>query len=111
VAAGREVEIIDDLSAGTRANVPEGAVLREVDIRDGAAVTRVVGDFRPEVLVHHAAQASVSVSTREPLLDAQVNVLGSLHLLAAAAACKVSRFVFASTGGAVYRAAPHAPPP
>jgi len=106
LAAGWDVEIIDDLSSGTRANVPDGAVLREVDIRDGAAVSRVVGEFRPEVIVHHAAQASVSVSTREPLLDAQVNVLGSLHLLSAAVACKVSRFVFASTGGAIYGEVP-----
>jgi UDP-glucose 4-epimerase len=106
LAAGWDVEVLDDLSAGTRANVPDGAALRVVDIRDGAAVTRAISDFRPEVIVHHAAQASVSVSTREPLLDAQVNVLGSLHLLAAAVACKVSRFVFASTGGAIYGEVP-----
>jgi UDP-glucose 4-epimerase len=102
LTGGWDVEVVDDLSSGNRSNVPDGAVLREVDIRDGGAVTRVVSEFRPEVIVHHAAQASVSVSTREPLLDAQVNVIGSLNLLAAAVASKVSRFVFASTGGAIY---------
>ena len=106
LAEGFEVEVIDDLSGGTRANVPDGATLRELDIRDGDAVTRAISSFRPDVVCHHAAQASVAVSTREPLLDAQVNVLGSLHLLAAAAACKVSRFVFASTGGAIYGEVP-----
>ena len=106
VTAGWDVEVIDDLSSGTRANVPGGAVLRELDIRDGEGVSRVFAAFRPELVLHHAAQASVSVSTREPLLDAQVNVLGSLNLLAASAACKVSRFVFASTGGAIYGEVP-----
>jgi UDP-glucose 4-epimerase len=106
LGAGFEVEVIDDLSSGVRANVPRGAVLRELDIRDGEAVNRVFARFRPEVVCHHAAQASVSVSTREPLLDAQVNVLGSLNLLSASVACKASRFVFASTGGAIYGEVP-----
>jgi len=106
VANDWDVAIIDDLSSGTRANVPERAELHVLDIRDGEGVTRVFEQFRPDVVCHHAAQASVSVSTREPLFDAQVNVLGSLHLLAASAACKVSRFVFASTGGAIYGEVP-----
>jgi len=106
VANDWEVAIVDDLSSGARANVPDGAELHVLDIRDGEGVTRVFEQFRPDVVCHHAAQASVSVSTREPLFDAQVNVLGSLHLLAASAACKVSRFVFASTGGAIYGEVP-----
>ena len=65
LGAGFEVEVIDDLSSGSRANVPRGAVLREVDIRDGEGVNRVFSSFRPEVVCHHAAQASVSVSARQ----------------------------------------------
>lgn len=106
VANDWDVAIVDDLSSGLRENVPAGAQLHVVDIRDGAGVTRLFEEFRPDVVCHHAAQASVSVSTREPLLDAQVNVLGSLNLLSASAACKVSRFVFASTGGAIYGEVP-----
>ena len=106
VANDWDVAVVDDLSSGTRANVPESAALHVLDIRDGDGVTRVFEAFRPDVVCHHAAQASVAVSTREPLLDAQVNVLGSLNLLAASAACKVSRFVFASTGGAIYGEVP-----
>ena len=101
-----DVAVVDDLSSGARANVPEGAALHVLDIRDADGVTRVFEEFRPEVVCHHAAQASVAVSTREPLLDAQVNVLGSINLLAASVACKVSRFVFASTGGAIYGEVP-----
>jgi len=106
VANDWDVAVVDDLSSGTRANVPESAALHVLDIRDGGGVTRVFEAFRPDVVCHHAAQASVAVSTRDPLLDAQVNVLGSLNLLAASAACKVSRFVFASTGGAIYGEVP-----
>jgi len=95
VANDWDVAVVDDLSSGTRSNVPESAALHVLDIRDADGVTRVFEAFRPDVVCHHAAQASVAVSTREPLLDAQVNVLGSLNLLAASAACKVSRFVFA----------------
>src|SRR5258706_491201 len=106
VANDWDVAVVDDLSSGTRANVPESAALHVLDIRDGDGVTRVFEAFRPDVVCHHAAQTSVAVSTRDPLLDAQVNVLGSLNLLAASAACKVSRFVFASTGGAIYGEVP-----
>jgi UDP-glucose 4-epimerase len=106
LAADWEVEIIDDLSTGREAMVPAGAVLRRVDIRDGDAVRRVFDGFRPDVVSHHAAQASVAVSAREPILDAQVNVLGTIHLLNASVAAGTSRFVFASTGGAIYGEVP-----
>ena len=106
VANDWDVAVVDDLSSGARRNVPEDAALHVLDIRDADGVTRVFEAFRPDVVCHHAAQASVAVSTREPLLDAQVNVLGSINLLSASAACKVSRFVFASTGGAIYGEVP-----
>jgi len=60
----------------------------------------------PEVICHQAAQTSVSVSTREPIRDAEINLLGSLHLLELARERGVERFVFASTGGAIYGEVP-----
>lgn len=99
---GHEVAVLDNLSSGLRANVPQSAALHTVDLRDGAAVRRVVADFRPDVVNHQAAQASVSVSVRDPLLDAETNVLGTLHLLEACREFSVRRLVFASTGGAIY---------
>ncbi|MBA3811022.1 MAG: NAD-dependent epimerase/dehydratase family protein [Caulobacteraceae bacterium] len=102
VAEGRAVEILDDLSTGKRGNVPPGAVLREIDLRDPAGVARVVADFAPDVVCHQAAQASVAVSVREPALDAEVNIIGTLNLLRVCAANAVKRVVFASTGGAIY---------
>ncbi len=102
VARGHAVEVLDDLSQGHAESLPEGIRLHRVDVRDAAAVRAVLLGFRPEVVCHLAAQISVSRSLREPLLDASVNVLGSLHVFEASCAAGVERLVFASTGGAIY---------
>src|SRR5687767_15028867 len=88
----------------SRRGVPEGARLLEVDIRDAEAVRRAVLETRPEVIYHLAAQASVVVSMREPVLDVETNVLGSIHLAQAAIEAGAGRFVFFSTGGALFGA-------
>tara|TARA_B110000438_G_C15792034_1_gene641140 strand:- start:760 stop:1680 length:921 start_codon:yes stop_codon:yes gene_type:complete len=56
----------------------------------------------PEITVHLAAQASVSVSSRDPILDSQVNILGSLNLLKSSIESGIRKFIFFSTGGAIY---------
>lgn len=100
---GDEVAVLDNLSSGRRGKVPTGAHLFEVDLRDRDAVARVLAQFRPQAVSHHAAQVSVATSVREPFLDAQVNLIGSVNLLdACRAASTVERLVFASTGGAIY---------
>ena len=100
--AGHEVAVLDDLSTGKRINVPAKAKLFETDLRDRAAVLRVLEEVRPQAVSHHAAQASVAVSMRDPHLDTQVNILGGINLLDACLATDVRRVVFASTGGAMY---------
>lgn len=102
LAAGHEVLVLDDLSSGRKENVPAGAKLVQVDIRDVESLEDVVSSFGPEVVSHQAAQVSVSVSTREPQRDAQTNVVGSLNLLEACVRANVKHVVFASTGGAIY---------
>ncbi|MET0283042.1 MAG: NAD-dependent epimerase/dehydratase family protein [Polyangiales bacterium] len=102
---GHEVLVIDDLSGGKRENVPSGARFVQLDIRDGEKLNALVGEFKPDVIAHQAAQTSVSVSTREPIRDAEINILGSIHL-ANAAVEHGSRLVFASTGGAIYGEVP-----
>jgi UDP-glucose 4-epimerase len=77
-----------------------------VDIRDAAGVDRVFDEFKPEVVNHHAAQMDVRKSTRDPVFDAQCNILGSLNVILAAVRTGVKRFVYISTGGAVYGDAP-----
>ncbi len=106
LAAGHEVVVVDDLSSGRRENVPASARFVEGDLRDGELVARLFAEARPDVVCHQAAQTSVSVSTREPVRDAEVNVIGGLRVLEAAREHGVSRFVFASTGGAIYGEVP-----
>jgi UDP-glucose 4-epimerase len=107
LADGHEVAIIDDFSTGRRENVAKGAKLYELDLRDRDGVFRAIGEFRPTHVTHQAAQASVAISVREPLQDASVNVIGGLNLLdACTKEATVERFVFASTGGAIYGEVP-----
>jgi UDP-glucose 4-epimerase len=100
-AAGHEVGVVDNLSTGARENVNSRVRFWKADIRD-AALDGIVADFRPEIAIHHAAQMSVSVSTRDPKGDADINILGTLNLLEAAVRHGTRRVIFASTGGAMY---------
>lgn len=108
IASGHEVLVIDDLSTGRRVNVPAGAAFVELDIRRGEQLRSVLADFKPDVVSHQAAQTSVAVSAREPVRDVEINVVGTIHLLEACAAIGLKRFVFASTGGAIYGEIPDA---
>ena len=101
VSAGHEVVILDDLSRGHRRNLNPKARFYEGDVCD-PKVRDIFLKERPEVLNHHAAQISVSDSVKDPVRDAQVNVLGTINLLTAAAAAGTRKVVFASTGGAMY---------
>ena len=103
---GHEVLVIDDLSTGRRSNLSQSATFVQADIRDAEAVQRIFTDFKPQVVSHQAAQTSVSVSTREPVRDGDINVLGTITVLQAAVAHDVERVVFASTGGAIYGEVP-----
>lgn len=103
--AGHEVLVVDNLSTGRVENVPPKAELHTIDIRNRDALREVALRFRPDAISHHAAQASVAVSVREPVLDAEVNVLGSVNVAEIALECK-SRLVFSSTGGALYGEVP-----
>lgn len=102
VADGTEVLVLDDLSRGRETNLPPQARLARVDVRDGAAVQKEIIGFAPEVVFHLAAQIDVRTSMDEPARDAHTNVLGSLHVFAAAHAAGVRRVVNTSTGGAIY---------
>ena len=101
VAAGHDVAVVDNLSMGKREYVPAAAQFYPYDIKSPETVELIRG-WRPQVIVHLAAQMSVQVSVSNPVFDAQENILGSLNLLQAAAEAKVEKFIFASTGGAIY---------
>jgi UDP-glucose 4-epimerase len=102
VAAGYEAVVVDNLHTGKRANLNPAARFYEVDIRDARALEAVFADERPATVVHQAALADVRGSVEDPVGYAAVNILGSLNLLEAARHYGARRFIFASTGGAVY---------
>jgi UDP-glucose 4-epimerase len=101
VAAGHDVTVVDNLSMGKREYVPAAAQFYPYDIKSPEAA-EVIRGWRPQVIIHHAAQMSVQVSVSDPVLDAGENILGSLNLLQAAAQAGVEKVIFASTGGAIY---------
>ena len=102
IALGHEVVILDNLSTGAEDNIPPGAVFVEGDITSSSTVTDLFGRKHFDVVVHHAAQMNVRHSVEQPVFDAQVNILGTLNLLQEAVHTGVGKFMFASTGGAVY---------
>jgi UDP-glucose 4-epimerase len=102
LATGHDVAILDNLSTGFRRNLPAAATFFEGDIRDATFVQRVFHDFHPDVVDHHAAQMDVRKSLDDPVFDAQCNILGSINLILAALEVGTQRFIYASTGGAVY---------
>jgi len=101
VQDGMDVAIIDDFSTGKRSNLNDAANQYDIDICDESLI-EVIEEISPDIVFHLAAQISVSISTREPLNDARINVMGLLNLLEALRATKLPRFIFSSTGGAIY---------
>jgi UDP-glucose 4-epimerase len=108
LAEGHAVDVFDNLSTGSLANLAEARADRDhdfsfhqIDVRDPALID-LIARRRPEVVFHLAAQADVRVSVAEPVLDAQINVLGSLHVLEGARAAGSRKVVFASSGGTIY---------
>jgi UDP-glucose 4-epimerase len=106
LARGDQVTVVDDLSTGRRENLEEaqaaGAGLVELDIREAQPLAALCCDVEAEAVFHLAAQIDVRRSVAEPHFDAAVNVGGTASALEAARAAGCRRFVFVSTGGAIY---------
>lgn len=101
IVQGYEVVVIDDLSTGRASNLNPSAKFYEMDIRD-PNIREVFETERPDYVSHHAAQMDVRRSVAQPLYDADVNIIGSINLIEAAKAVNLKRFIYISTGGAVY---------
>ena len=99
---------VDNLSSGKRENLNGKASFYEIDICN-ADVERVFREEKPDIVDHHAAQISVPLSVKEPLFDAEVNIKGTIRLLDLSRAYGVKKFIFASTGGAIYGEADKVP--
>lgn len=101
LAEGHEVAVLDNLATGRRANVPKATRLYEVDIH-ARETERIFEEFRPEVVNHHAAQASVKVSSGDPVHDLEVNGGGTARVAQLAARFGARKVIYASSGGTVY---------
>jgi UDP-glucose 4-epimerase len=99
LARGDEVHVVDNFATGRRENLSPAATLHEHDIRE--PLDTLFAELRPEAVVHLAAQADVGTSVEQPVLDAEVNVLGTVNVLEASRRHD-AQIVFSSTGGAIY---------
>jgi UDP-glucose 4-epimerase len=101
LAAGHKVVVVDDLSSGSGKFIPRDVPFYLMNI-GAPELAKVFEIEKPDVVNHHAAQASVTISTREPVRDAAVNGMGLLNVLECSRAAGVKKFIFISSGGAVY---------
>jgi UDP-glucose 4-epimerase len=107
IEQGHVVSIIDNLSTGKLANVNPQASLFQMDINEHA-IHHILSQFRPEIVIHHAAQIDVQTSINNPLLDAKINIMGTLALLEQCKVHGVRKIIYASSA-AVYGAPNYLP--
>ena len=108
LAEGHQVDVVDNLSSGSLANLAEARRSRvgrltfhQIDVRS-PDLAEVMHRCHPQVVYHLAAQADVRVSVADPVFDAEVNILGSLRVLEGARSSGAQKVVFASSGGTIY---------
>ena len=106
LADGHDVLGVDDLSRGKMENLEDAGrssafAFERFDITD-AGLAGLVGGYRPDSICHLAAQIDVRISVADPLLDARLNVLGTINVLEAARLAGARKFVFTSSGGSIY---------
>jgi UDP-glucose 4-epimerase len=104
---GHSVDVVDDLSSGSLANLSaarefrHGLRFHQVDVRDATATDLIVRR-QPDVVFHLAAQASVVTSIADPGFDAEVNVVGSVRVIEGALRAGAKKVVYAASGGTLY---------
>ncbi|MGH7885545.1 MAG: NAD-dependent epimerase/dehydratase family protein [Thermodesulfobacteriota bacterium] len=99
---GHNVVIVDNLYSGIKENVPEEADFIECDIKNRSDLEEIFRKFKPEIVNHHASQINVRDSVERPAFDAETNIIGSINILELSVKYNVERFIFSSTGGAIY---------
>lgn len=115
LAEAWEVDVVDDLSTGSLANLADARSLgtgkfsfHRLDVRS-PAITDLITHRKPDVVFHLAAQADVRVSVARPAFDAEVNILGTLNVCQGALAAGTQKVVFAASGGTLYGTPEHLP--
>ena len=101
VSDGHQVLVIDDLSTGNFNNINHKADFENLDITN-SRISAVIKSFEPDVISHFAAQTSVNISTNNPTLDANSNIIGTINVFEAMNKTKCSNLIYINTGGALY---------
>lgn len=110
--------IIDNLSTGKKENLNPIAKFYKIDIQN-PKVSQIFNKEKPEIVFHYAAQIDVRKSVENPIEDAKINILGSLNIIQNFISINQfnqhklasKKFIFASTGGAIYGDADIVPTP
>ena len=108
IERGDEVVVVDNLATGFEQNINPGARFYQVSVGDDE-LADVFERERPDVVSHHAAQMNLRRSAVEPVFDARENILGSLNVILNSVRLGVKKFVYPSSGGAVYGEAHYLP--
>lgn len=98
-----EVFVMDDLSSGDLDNLSYRCKFFEVEICDKNSVSNAFSKIKPDVVYHLAAQINVRKSITNPILDAEINTIGTLNILNECVKHQVKKIIFSSSGGAIYR--------
>ena len=108
IKEGHQVVAVDDLSLGRQENLHPKVKFYHLDICHEGLI-ELFREEKPDIVNHHAAQVNLRLSVENPLFDAQVNLLGSLNLLESSRHTGVKKFIYISSGGAIYGQAKRLP--
>ncbi len=98
---GARVFVVDDLSSGKKENLPSSADLDILSVQD-PFLGKLIKKIKPDAVFHCAAHINVRNSLKNPLKDAQINIIGSINLFEACRENLVKTIIFPSTSGALY---------
>ena len=111
IKKGYKVAVIDNLRVGKRKNVNPKAKFYKNDINNLAMMLEIFEREKPDYVFHFAAQIDVRFSVENPWEDARENIIGGLNLIEASREAKIKKFIFSSSGGAIYGGAKKMPTP
>lgn len=102
LAKGFSVAVADNFSTGKKENlsavIPNPNLsLNQVDITDSSQLMQVFAKEKPEIVFHLAAQVNARIALADPLLDARINILGSINVLEAGCKNGVKKIVYSSS--------------
>ncbi len=118
IKEGHKVVVIDNLSTGKKENLNPKAEFYKIDICS-PKISQVFKKEKPQIVFHYAAQIDVRKSVKDPIEDVKINILGSLNIIQnfynlisnIQYPISKTKFIFASTGGAIYGDANIVPTP